>query len=262
MGEDALADRDVPAEPFSQQADALTDSGPRPVLGLVLALLLALGASAGLAWWIAAPDRGRALAEAPPPPPAPPSQSEPAPQPLSFAAADPDPGQVRRAWADVQRAYVDGGIEALTRGSQTCAKGVPGDPGLLDYCLAYDRYALTIAPAAPGEWFGDAGARDLALARTALPEGVDPSNRIEQVTALTTAVLPKPKPKPKPAAKPHRVHHAAPKAKRLAHPFHPTRRTPQYPKAKRPVGDAVLQARDGRSPLADVMPPEAFDPPH
>lgn len=203
----------IEAAPLSPPEDETDDAGPRLTPGLILAGVAALAASAGLAWWVAAPDRGADVAAVPPP--APVTQAiAPAPAPLRFAAADPDPNQVRQAWADVRQAYVDGGADALVRASQVCAKGLPTAPQRLDYCLAYDRYAEAVA-GAQADWFADSPARDLALARTALPEGVDAQNRIEQVGALTRAVLPKPKPRAsRPKAPPAKApHHAAARPK-------------------------------------------------
>ncbi|MDB5475655.1 MAG: hypothetical protein JWP49_1166 [Phenylobacterium sp.] len=180
---------------------------PRPSLGMVLAGIVALAASGGLAWWFAGAGRPSDVSAAPPP--APPPRAEPA-QPIRYAAVDPDPGEVRRAWSDVQRTYGDGGPEALIRASQACARGVPGDPQLLDYCLAYDIYASAVAPGGQGDWFAGSGDRGLALARMALPESLDAHNRIAQVAALTRAVLPAPtRPKTQQA---HAVRRASPKA--------------------------------------------------
>ena len=266
MAEDAQ----VGLEPYAFDEDEILDAGPRPTLGLILAAIIAVIASAGLAWWFAAPDRNADVAAAPAP--APPVVSQPAP-PLRFAAADPDPGQVRRAWADVQQGYVDGGPEALVRASQACAKAVPSEPQRLDYCLAYDRYAGAIVQDGQGDWFADAAARDLALARTALPDGVDPGNRIEQVAALTRAVLPKPaaakaKPKVVKAVRPAPPKRHVIKAK---HRSKPVRVRPKHARAASaralPPGDAALAAKDGQTPPPDVLlnrgqVPDYLDPPH
>ena len=180
---------------YGPDDDDLLEVAPRPSLGMVLAGVIAVAASGGLAWWFASSGHSAGISIAQPQ--APPPRAEPA-QPIRYAALDPDPNAVRRAWTDVQQTYADGGPEALVRASQACARGVPGDPQQLDYCLAYDIYASAVAPegapqGSPGgqaDWFADSGDRGLALARTALPDSVDAHNRIAQVAALTRAVLP------------------------------------------------------------------------
>ena len=240
--------------------DELEFSTPRPGsrLGLALAAVIALAASAGLAWWFAAPNHAADVSAPTPAAAAPPTPKVEAPAPLRFAAPDPNPAEVRRAWTDVRQGYAEAGGDALVRASQACAGAVPTDPQRLDYCLAYDIYAASIAPPAAtaksdsgqGDWFAAAGERGLALARTALPQGVSPENRVAQVTALTKAVLPKATPiKPKA--------HAANAARRKA---------------------ALVKARKGRTRLhaarhhahpRRVAPPpppqprdDPFDPPH
>jgi len=253
-------------EPFAFDEDDLVDAGPRPGLGLVLAAVLAIGASAGLAWWVAAPDRTADVATAPPPEAATPLAAAPAPPPLRYAAADPDPGAVRRAWGDVREAYVDGGPEALVRASQGCAKALPSDPQRLDYCLAYDLYASAIVAGHAGDWFADSTARDLALARTALPDGVDPTNRIEQVAALTTAVLPKPKAQ-KPKAKVLKakvaksVRHAPARAKSVKVRHRPVAAKPKLVHASAPAPRSD-PATDLDAWLARAQSDDLLEPPH
>lgn len=260
-------------EPYVLDEDDLIDAGRRPGLGIIAAAIIAVAASAGLASWLAAPDRRTDVAAAPAPPPAA-ATVEPI-QPLRFAAADPDPNQVRRAWGDVQQGYANGGPEALVRASQACARTLPSDPQSLDYCLAYDRYAAAVAHEDGADWFAESPARDLALARTALPEGVDPSNRLEQVAALTQAVLPKPAAKTPKVHKVKVVRHAPsrPHAIKARHRYRPSHRAKMLRAASRshrrdiPAGDAVLTARDGQSPPPDQFlnrgqVPDFFDPPH
>jgi hypothetical protein len=162
---------------------------------MILAAMVALVASAGLAWWIASPNPPADVAGAPPQSPtpaAPAHQTKPAP--LRYAPAEPDPAQVRRALADAQQAYADGGAEGLVQASAACARQLPLDPSRLDYCLAYDVYAAQIVPPGSGpaaaDWFKEARDRDVALAAAALPAGVDAANRMTQVGELTRAVLP------------------------------------------------------------------------
>jgi len=162
---------------------------------MILAAMVALIASAGLAWWIAAPTTPADVAAAPPQPATP---AAPAPRtraaPLRYAPAEPDAAQVRQALADVQQAYADGGAEGLVQASAACARQLPLDPRRLDYCMAYDVYAAQIVPPGSGpsaaDWFKEARGRDVALAGAALPAGVDAANRMAQVGELTRAVLP------------------------------------------------------------------------
>ncbi|MFC3068835.1 hypothetical protein [Phenylobacterium soli] len=205
MAEDAW----TPREPFAPQGieepeDAGPRPGPGPGLGVAVAAIVAVLASAALAWWFAVPARAPHTFNAPPPRMTAPAEASP---PLRYAPDDPDPNQVKRAWREVRQTYVDGGPEALMRASMRCARSLPAEPQLLDYCVAYDIYAADIVPKGAdgaGDWFADAPGRDLALARTALPGVTDPSNRLAQLSALTKAVIPKPVAKTA-AAK----HHAA-----------------------------------------------------
>jgi hypothetical protein len=171
---------------------------PHAPWGVVLAAVVAVAASAGLAWRFAVPDRPADLQAAPRP-----AGTRSGPGSLRYAAAKPDADQVRHAWRDVQAAYGKGGAGALGRASTSCASRLPADPGLLDYCLAYDMYAAEIVPALQEAWFGDPHERELALARAVLPEGVDPAGRVAEVDALTRAVSAEPPPPA--AAKPQHV---------------------------------------------------------
>lgn len=273
MAEDAQSRR----QPFASEDGEPVETVPRSRLGVIVAALLALCASAGLAWWFAAPNPAASLHD-PTPPAAVIPKTAPA-APLSFAGDEPDPNQVRRAWRDVQAAYVDGGPDALVRASETCARSLPAEPQTLDYCVALDTYAGEIVPAGTGsqaDWFHDSGQRDLALARTALPGGADPQNRIAQVAALTRAVLPKAEP-PKPAVV-RAVRHAPTKAKaskvRLLKAHHVSRRHGVHansPKTARHrpharVGHRLvakpIPLRPLREPDAVNPPDEGLDPPH
>lgn len=272
MAEDAWTGRG----PLTPDDGAPIEAPPRSRLGVILAAIVAAAASAGLAWWFAAAAPSPDLHA--PPPPAPAARAEPIP-PLRYAAADPDPIQVRRAWRDARQSYVDGGPDALVRASVSCAKNLPADPQLLDYCVAYDTYAAEMAPPqAPGgagDWFAAAAERDLALARTALPGEVDPSNRIAQLSALTRAVIPKAAPARSqkvhavrrahvPAARPVKVRHV----RKVVH------ARPKVLKASlpRPAHRARIAAhRPGKSHVArpaaipypyDPGPAWPVDPPH
>jgi hypothetical protein len=267
-------------ETYAPDDEDLVEAAPRPRLGVIVAGFVAALASAAMAWWVASPDRARQIGPA-----APVAASAPVAQapeaPLRYAAADPDPNQVKRAWRDVRQTYVDDGPEALVRGSEACARGLPGDPQSLDYCLAYDMYAAIVAPEAQADWFGDSRSRGLALARTALPDGVDAGNRIAQVAALTRAVLPKAAPsRPRVEAvravrRPHAKAHAmkARHVRRLVHPaprvlkasLHGPARVRRRPAAR--SADAPQVARDADSQAPDAVLNRAqagglFDPPH
>jgi hypothetical protein len=186
----------------------------RPMAGAVVTAAAAITASAALAWWVAHPAR----APAPPPPLASAVAPEP-PQPLRYADAEPDPDQVRQAWREARARFTQGGAQALVARSVACAKALAADPRRLDFCLAFDVYAAEIAGGAPdagpqADWFAATGDRDLALARSALPQTVDAGNRLAQVEALTTAVLPKPEPaasdaRPQPRPTHRTARHAA-----------------------------------------------------
>ena len=266
MSQDAPATG--PEPPVNDDFDAHEAPSPGSRVGMVVAALVALGASAGLAWWFAGPDRAADVsAPAAPqfaaPPPLPKTEAA---APLQFAAVDPDPDQVRQAWADVRQGYAEAGPAGLVRASQACAKGLPAAPQRLDYCLAYDIYASAIAPQGRdgGDWFANAGDRDLALARTALPQRVSPDNRLAQVASLTKAVLPKAAPaRPKPQSI-HAVRKTAARAKILK-----TSRHRPRPARRKPVR-ASLRARPAAAPIPTLddylnRPPprdDPLDPPH
>jgi hypothetical protein len=260
-------------EPLTLADDEPDAEPPRRWIGVVLAALVALAASVGLAWWIAAPNPAAHVSA--PPPPAAPAPPRPAPPPLRYAAADPDPNQVRRALADVQRAYSTGGADALVEASAACAEALPVDPRQLDYCLAFDVYASAIVPPGSGpqaEWFAGGGERDLALARTALPGSADAANRIAQIGALTRAVVPKAGPKPA-AVRAKQARRAAPvrpKAIRAAHATKPKPTRPNYAKASRPwypPGPSTLDGQYARQAAAEaeldrMISQGLIDPPH
>jgi hypothetical protein len=200
-------------EPLTLSHEEPVGDPPHRTFGMIFAAVVALVASAGLAWWIASPTQPADVVAPPaqPPPPAAPAHQT-KPEPLRYAPAEPDPAQVRQALVDVQQAYADGGAEGLVQASAACARQLPLDPRRLDYCLAYDVYAAQIVPPGSGpaaaDWFKEARDRDAALAAAALPAGVDAANRMAQVGELTRAVLPGEPAKAKPPAL--RVAKAAP----------------------------------------------------
>jgi hypothetical protein len=191
-------------EPLTLAHDQPVGEPPRRGFGVALAAAVALVSSAGLAWWVAAPNPAADVSAAPPQDGARTATAAQAPPPLRYAAVEPDPAQVRQALADVQQGYADGGAEALVQASAACARELSADPRRLDYCLAYDVYAAQVVPPGAGpaaaDWFKDARDRDLALARAALPASVDAANRLAQVGELTRAVLPNTAVRPKPPA--------------------------------------------------------------
>lgn len=264
MAEDAWR----PSEPLAHEETRPTEAGGRPGLGVVLAAILAVLASAGLAWWFAAPQAPPQILNAPP------EHVDAAPArpaaPLRYAPAEPDTDQVKQAWRETQAGYVDGGPDALVRGSMGCARALPEDPRRLDYCVAYDIYAseITAGDGGAADWFRDAGQRDLALARMALPEGADPANRIAQLGALTRAVIPKPvaqRPKPvraERAARPARPAAKAATARReRARPAHQAGR-PKHRVHRRKPRNFPAEIYPYTT-LPDPPPPAAgLEPPH
>lgn len=184
----------IGVEPLTLPHEEPVGEPPRRGLGVFFAAMVALVASGALAWWIAKPNPPAEVAGAPAPAAAPSPHASPA-APVRYAAAEPDPVQVRRALADVQQVYAEGGAEGLVQASAGCARQLAADPGRLDYCLAYDIYAVQVAPPGSGpaaaDWFQGTRDRDLALARAALPASVDATNRLAQVAELSRAVLPK-----------------------------------------------------------------------
>ncbi|HEY8616535.1 hypothetical protein [Phenylobacterium sp.] len=146
--------------------------------------LAALAASGGLAWWFVGDDDAgptnlstQQLAKA---------SSARAAAPLRIAERLADEAQVRRAWDQFQTLYADLGVQGLEDFSRECARALDGDPRIIDYCLAFDAFAASVAPEAP--WFAEADVRQVELARAALPPGVDPAGRIAEVRRLTRVV--------------------------------------------------------------------------
>lgn len=166
----------------------------RSRLGLIAGGLAVLAAAGGLAWWLTAdaPDAPQNVSAAQ----VAQAQQSRSQTPL-LASASADESQVRRAYEQFQTVYADLGAPGLASFSQNCAKAVGGDPRILDYCLAFDAYATSVAAEEP--WFADADYRHVELARTALPAGTDPAQRIVEVARLTRVATRAPAPAAAPA---------------------------------------------------------------
>jgi hypothetical protein len=136
----------------------------------ILGAFFALSISAGLVWWLAAQPVSA---------PAPAVATRPTTRPV--APLEADFAQIQRAFEAVQDAYADGGEDGLARADADCAAALKADARVLDYCLAFDLYATTVAPPIAR---GDSDAVRLAQAREALPPGADAAARVSQVRAL------------------------------------------------------------------------------
>lgn len=248
--------------PLGLADDRPVDDPPRLRLGGILA---AVAASAGLAWLAAAPNPAADISAAPPQNPAP---VPPPPAPLRYAAVQPDPDQVRQALNEAKEAYAEGGADGLVQASAACAKDLAADPRRLDYCLAYDLYAAAIVPPGSGpqaDWFADGRDRDLALARSALPQSVDAADRLAQVGALSEAVLRKPATKAGKAAplaqKLVKTRAVRPKAaKPKTHRFEP--KVPWYPPAPSTLDDQYAREVAAQAELDQMFSQDLIDPPH
>jgi hypothetical protein len=162
------------------------DPGPRArrahKVGVALGALAAALASAGLAYWVS--GGGDRTLSAPPP-----SASAPA-QPVAYAAPAPDAAQVKRAYDQFQEIYADQGSRGVVGFARSCAQSVRSDPGVLDFCLAFDIFAaaLDFDDPADDEWLSGAPTRDLDLTRSVLPPGADAAARLAQVRAFARQV--------------------------------------------------------------------------
>lgn len=91
-----------------------------------------------------------------------------------------------RAYEQLQEIYADQGASGVAGFTRSCADQLSSDPGALDFCVAFDIYASALI--GDGEearaWRSGAGARDLALARAALPPTQDPAARIARIREL------------------------------------------------------------------------------
>jgi uncharacterized protein YecT (DUF1311 family) len=158
-------------------------------IGLAGGLMAALLAGGGLAWWFGSGDstapRNLSAAQVA-------KAGQGGPRPVTNADPQADEAQVRRAYEQFQVVYADLGVEGLELFSRDCANAVAGDPRILDYCMAFDAFAGSVASASP--WFSEAEVRHIALARAALPEGTDPAQRIVDVRRLTRAAAGQPEP--------------------------------------------------------------------
>lgn len=163
--------------PETPEIEAVEPSAARRRWGVVAGALAAALASAALAWWLSAPERPAA---------APPVVAEAPRPPVLRASAAADEDQVRQAYEQVQTVYATTGVDGLARFARTCGEALAKDPRVLDYCLAFEMFAAAVAPpqGEAGRWFAEGQARRLALARAALPAGVDPAQRIVQVEQL------------------------------------------------------------------------------
>jgi uncharacterized protein YecT (DUF1311 family) len=176
----------------------------RPRLGVALGAVAAAVASAGLVYWISAGDDPTLSA----PPPARPVERR------AYAPLRADAEQVVRAYEQVQEVYAGQGPTGVASFARSCADGLASDPGVLDFCLAFDIYADAFAgdDAEARAWRASADSRDLALARSALPPGQDAGARLAAVRELarqTSLQAPDAAPEPPAAAEAPAVTSAA-----------------------------------------------------
>jgi hypothetical protein len=146
-------------------------------IGAVLGAMAAALASAALFYWVGSGE-DRSITSGP---------SANAPPPLiAYAPAKPDAGQVVRAFEQLQEIYADQGAPGVVAFARSCAGSLRGDPGMLDFCVAFDIYGSALDSEDPQarDWQAQAGARDLALARSVLPPDQDPAARLGQIRAL------------------------------------------------------------------------------
>jgi hypothetical protein len=171
-------------QPLEQSDDALDQEPPayaprrrRRWPGVVLGLGIAVLVLAGAAYWLTAEDRP--LLSALRPPPRPPSAH-------AYAPARPDAGQVARAYGQLKEIYAERGADGVANFARTCAESLKSDPRVLDFCVAFDIFAVSLAggDADAGAWGAGADARDLALARAALPPAEDPAARVAEIREL------------------------------------------------------------------------------
>jgi hypothetical protein len=165
--------------------DLRLDAAEPPARGrgrLILGGLLAAVASAGVAAWLGVASDQYSLWERGPKRTV--LTGAPAGAPPRSPGAQADEEQVRRAYLQFQDVYAEGGAAALVRFSSTCAQSLKSNPGILDYCLAFDLFSEVLAPQAAGA----AEVRRLTLARAALPASGDPALRIAQVRGLMRTV--------------------------------------------------------------------------
>jgi hypothetical protein len=153
------------------------EASPRARAPVILGAVAALALSGGLAWWLASPERP-AFRNSPV------VQVQPrSAAPVRVAALSADPEQVRRAYADFTTVYSTSGAGGVARFSESCADSLKADPRILDFCLAFDLFADSVAEPA-GQ---DASSR-IALVQAALPSGAQPDARIAEVRRLMRQV--------------------------------------------------------------------------
>lgn len=114
------------------------------------------------------------------------------------AYADPDRKQVERALKEEQTLYASGGLSSLARRSQACFQKLAQSPsyGELDFCLAFDAYAMGravgdmggVAGIPQGSYFADTASRAQQAATTVMAGQSDPAARIEDIRQLATQV--------------------------------------------------------------------------
>jgi hypothetical protein len=166
-----------PPEPRRAFGPAARPREPRrtPALGAVIGAVAAALASLGLAYWISGSE-DRSL----------PFGTAPTPALRVYAPLEPDAGQVARAYGQLQEIYAEHGLAGVTAFSRACAAGVTSNPGMLDFCLAFDIYAdsLEADDEAARAWQTHAGQRDLALTQSVLAPGQDAGARMAAVGLL------------------------------------------------------------------------------
>lgn len=172
-------------------------------LGVAAGAAAAALVSAGLVYWISTGE-DHSLSDAEP---AKTATAQPA-----YAPARADAGQVARAYEQLQEIYADQGTTGVMGFARSCADSLRADPGVLDFCLAFDIYAASLEGEDPQAraWQAQAGARDLALARSVLPPGQDAAARLAQVRELARQTSLEAPPAPEAAAPGQPVQPAAP----------------------------------------------------
>ncbi|WP_309087433.1 hypothetical protein [Phenylobacterium sp.] len=139
---------------------------------MIAGVVLAAAVAGGVGWWLSSPSKTyfdnpevrSATAEV-----------------VRAASPAADPEQVRRAYEEFGLVYANSGVDGLARFTESCAQSLQADGRILDFCLAFDMFAGTVAQAA--EPPGKAEARRIALVQAALP-GADPDARIAEVQRL------------------------------------------------------------------------------
>lgn len=152
--------------------------------GVVLGLGVAVLAAAGLTYWVTAGDEAILSAVRPIL-----SEVRPAPRPSGtrgYAPPRPDAGQVARAYGQLREIYAERGAPGVVSFARSCAESLATDPRVLDFCVAFDIYAVSLTGDDEDAvaWRVGADERDLALARIALPPAEDPAARLAEIREL------------------------------------------------------------------------------